>query len=150
MAGFIGQAAYSVDARGRVAVPARMRNAMNPEAKGAFIITRGFEQSINLFPLDRWQDIVSEISSRNAYNRETRLFKRNLLMWAEEVTLDGQGRIGIPKTLADLAGITDRALIIGQLDHIEIWQPERYEAFIAEADESYEELAERVMGWQDG
>lgn len=146
MAGFKGQAAYAVDAKGRVAIPAKMRAAMSPEAKGTFTITRGFEHCIFVYPLDRWQSIEAEISALNVYNRETRNFVRNILMWADEVPLDGQGRISIPKPLAEFAGIGDRALIIGALDHLEIWSPERFEAYLDDQPEDYESLAERVMG----
>ena len=61
MAGFKGQASYSIDAKGRVAIPAKMRNAMNPEAKGTFTVTRGFEKCIFLYPLDRWTEMEQEI-----------------------------------------------------------------------------------------
>ena len=67
-------------------------------------------------------------------------------MWAEEVTLDAQGRIGVPKTLAEYAGITDRALIIGALDHIEIWNPDSFRLYLERQETDYETLAERVMG----
>jgi MraZ protein len=67
-------------------------------------------------------------------------------MWAEEVTLDAQGRIGIPRTLADFAGITERALIIGALDHIEIWNPDAFRSYLDAQETDYETLAERVMG----
>ena len=146
MAGFKGQAEYSVDAKGRIAIPAKMRNALNPEAKNTFTITRGFERCIFLYPMDHWLTIEAEMSGLNAYSRETRDFVRSILMWADEVTLDGQGRIGIPKSLAEFANVTDRALIIGALDHVEIWNPSDFQSYVEEQGEDYESLAERVMG----
>jgi MraZ protein len=146
MAGFKGQAEYSVDSKGRVAIPAKMRNALNPEAKNTFTITRGFEQCIYVYPLDQWETIEAEMSALNAYNRDSRNFMRSVLMWADEVSLDGQGRIGIPKTLAEFAGVSDRALIIGALDHIEIWNPDSFQRLMDEQGQEYEKLAEQVMG----
>lgn len=146
MAGFKGQAEYSVDSKGRVAIPAKMRSALNPEAKNSFTITRGFEKCIFLYPLDQWITIEAEMSSLNAYNRNARNFVRSILMWADEVTLDAQGRIGIPKTLAEFAGVDDRAMIIGALDHIEIWNPEAFQRHMDEQAQEYETLAEQVMG----
>ncbi|GIV60104.1 division/cell wall cluster transcriptional repressor MraZ [Rhodocaloribacter litoris] len=146
MARFKGQASYSVDSKGRVAIPAKMRSAMNPEAKNTFTITRGFEQCIFLYPLDKWEAIEDEFEQLNLYQRESRDFVRIILMWAEEVTLDGQGRVRIPETLMDYARITDKALIIGALDHIEIWNPELFDAYINSKAERYETLAEQVMG----
>ena len=146
MAGFKGQAEYSVDSKGRVAIPAKMRNALNPEAKNTFTVTRGFENCIFVYPLDQWETIEAELSSLNGYNRSARDFRRSVLMWADEVSLDGQGRIGIPKTLAEFAGVSDRALIIGALDHIEIWNPDAFQQHMNEQDQEYEALAEHVMG----
>lgn len=146
MAGFKGQAEYSVDSKGRVAIPAKMRSAVNPAAKGAFTLTRGFEECIFLYPADRWEEIEEDISSLNTFNREARAFSRIIMMWAEEVTPDGQGRVSLPKSLMEFAGITDRALIIGSLDHIEIWDPARFEAYLNQEVGNYETLAEQVMG----
>ena len=146
MAGFKGQAEYSVDAKSRLAIPAKMRAVLNPEAKNTFTITRGFEQCIFLYPLDRWEAIESELNALNSYSRAARNFVRNVLMWADEVQLDAQGRIGLPKVLAEMAGVTDRALVIGALDHIEIWNPERFQSYLNEQEDDYETLAERVMG----
>ena len=145
MAGFKGQAEYSVDEKGRVAIPAKMRAVLKPEAKGTFTATRGFEQCIFLYPLDRWEEIEEQMMSLNLYQREARNFVRQLLRWAEEVTLDRQGRIVLPKPLMEFAGIKDRALIIGALDHIEIWNPATFDQFVNREMESYETLAERVM-----
>ena len=146
MAGFKGQASYSVDTKGRAAIPAKMRNAMNPEAKGTFTVTRGFEKCIFLYPLDRWKQMEEEIGALSTYDREARAFTRRIMMWADEVTLDGQGRIGIPKPLMEYAGIKDRALILGAYDRIEIWDPATFEHYLNEETADYETLAERVMG----
>lgn len=146
MAGFKGQASYSVDTKGRAAIPAKMRNAMNPEAKGTFTVTRGFEKCIFLYPLDRWKEMEEEIGALSTYDREARAFTRRIMMWADEVTLDGQGRIGIPKPLMEYAGIKDKALILGAYDRIEIWDPAIFEQYLNEETADYETLAERVMG----
>lgn len=146
MPSFKGQAEYSVDSKGRVAIPAKMRNAMNPEAKATFTITRGFERCIFLYPMDHWEQMEEEIGQLNMYNRETRDFVRTILMWADEVTLDGQGRASLPKPLMEFAGISDKALIIGALDHVEIWDPETFSGYLNQQTADYETLAERVMG----
>ncbi len=145
MARFKGQAEYSVDDKGRVAIPAKMRSAMTPEAEGTFIITRGLEQCIFLYPKDRWAEIEERIGGLNMFQRESREFARRILMWAEEAVLDKQGRVSLPKPLMEFAGIQEKALIIGAFDHIEIWDLDVWEAHINEAVEDYETLAERVM-----
>lgn len=143
---FKGQAEYSVDSKGRVAIPAKMRNVLRPEAKGSFTVTRGFENCIFLYPMDQWSNIEEEIAGLNMYSRETRDFVRIIMMWADEVSLDGQGRITIPKSLVDFADLDDKALILGAFDHIEIWNPDRFDEYLNKQPEDYETLAERVMG----
>ena len=144
MASFKGQAEYSVDSKGRVAIPARMRNALNPDANNGFTITRGFEQCILLFPLDEWAKREAEIARLNTYRSEARSFVRTIMRWADEVTLDGQGRIVVPKNLISFAGLKDAVLIIGVLDRIEIWNPDVFAAQ-AEQEADYSEVAERIF-----
>jgi MraZ protein len=146
MAGFKGQAEYSVDGKGRIAIPAKMRNALNPEAKGTFTVTRGFEKCVTLYALDHWERLEQQMSGLNTYKADARHFVRLVMMWAEEVSLDAQGRIGVPKQLLEFAGIDDRALIIGSLNHIEIWNPETFSSHLSAQDVEYDDLAEQVMG----
>ena len=146
MAGFKGQAEYSVDSKGRVAIPAKMRSTLNPEAKKTFTITRGFDDCIFLYPLDTWEKKEEEMAQLNMYDRETRAFVRGIMRWADEVSLDSQGRITLPKNLVELARISDSATIIGSFDHIEIWDPDVFDAYLNEQSADYETLAERVMG----
>ena len=145
MAGFKGQAEYSVDSKGRVAIPAKMRSALNPEAKSTFTMTRGFERCVFLYPQDRWTEMEEEFATLSPFNREARAFVRNIVRWAEEVVLDKQGRIGLSKPLMEFAELSERALIIGALDHIEIWDPDVFDGYLNEQTEDYETLAERVM-----
>lgn len=146
MAGFKGQAEYSVDDRGRIAIPAKMRSVLNPEAKSTFTITRGFERCIFLYPLDQWMVMEEQIGSLSTYNADARNFTRRIMMWAEEVSLDEkQGRIVIPKPLMEFAGIKDKGLVLGAYDRIEIWNPEVFEQYLNEETDDYETLAERVM-----
>ncbi|PSQ74172.1 MAG: division/cell wall cluster transcriptional repressor MraZ, partial [Bacteroidetes bacterium QH_6_64_77] len=100
---FKGQAEYSVDSKGRVAIPAKMRKSMSPAANETFTITRGFEDCIFLYPMDRWSSIEEEIEELSMYDREVRNFVRLIMRWASEVSLDGQGRISIPNPLLDFA-----------------------------------------------
>jgi MraZ protein len=142
---FKGQAEYSVDSKGRVSIPAKMRGVLNPEAQNTFTITRGFEECIFLYPLDQWAEIEEAIGSLNMFNPDARTFVRAIMMWADEATLDGQGRVTISRPLLDFADVDGRALIIGAFDHIEIWDPDRFDEYMDQQPDDYETLAERVM-----
>ena len=114
---FKGQAEYSVDSKGRVAIPAKMRKSLSPAANETFTITRGFEDCIFLYPMDEWADIEEEIDELSMYDREVRNFVRLIMRWASEVSLDGQGRISIPNPLIDFAGLDDSAHLGGVRPH---------------------------------
>ena len=150
MAGFKGQAENSIDDKGRVALPAKMRRALHPDAGETFVATRGLERCVFLYPANVWEDVEEKIGNLNTFQSETRAFTRNILMWAEDTKLDGQHRISLPKSLLDFAGLSagngSKALFIGALDHIEIWDPEIFEAYINGQASDYESVAERVMG----
>ncbi len=96
--------------------------------------------------MDQWKLKEDEYSSLNTNDREARHLVRMILMWAEEVSLDGQGRISLPKSLSEYAGIGDKALIIGNMDRIELWNPEAFSTYLQENSEDQESLVQKVMG----
>lgn len=146
MPGFKGQVTYSVDGKGRVAIPARMRACMSPEAGNTLVTTRGFEQCIFAYPLDEWQKIEKQISELNPYNRQHRAFTRRFMRWAEEVVLDAKGRVALQPPLLEYAGIEKTSLILGSQRYIEIWNPDRFSEYLDAETIDYETLAAEVMG----
>jgi MraZ protein len=148
MAGFKGKYEHTVDDKGRVSLPSKIRKSLNPEANDSFVITRGYENSLVLYPLDAWNRYEEQMrSGLNQHREEDRLFIRMIMMWAQDVTLDRQSRIMIPKELTEIAGITTQVLIIGALEKIELWSPEHFHAYNERyADTTYEAVAARVMG----
>jgi len=148
MAGFKGKYEHAVDDKGRVSLPSKLRKNLSPEANDSFVITRGYEFSLDLFPMDVWNQLEDELRSKlNKHREEDRLFLRTLMMWAQEVTLDRQSRIMIPQELMEFAGVTEKVIIIGALEKIEIWSPESFRSYHERnADQTYESVAARVMG----
>lgn len=144
--GFKGQYENVIDEKGRVAIPAKMRRALSPEANDTFTATRGFERCVFLYPLDRWEAMEREFLRLNPYQRETRDFIRTITRWAEDVTLDRQGRIVLPRRLMEFAGLSTEAVVVGSLDRIEIWDPKVFAEHLAASEADYEVVAERVMG----
>ena len=146
MPSFKGQYEHSVDNKGRVSFPAKLRKALNPQAQERFTILRGLEPCLYLYPEDEWLKVEEQLSRINSFTKEGRTVKRNFLRFAEDVSLDNQNRIPLPSTLMDWAGIDGKAIFIGSGERIEVWSPEKLE----EVDEglsfeSYQELFERVM-----
>ena len=148
MSFFKGRETYSVDDKGRIAIPAKMRKSMSPESMETFVVTRGPDEDpcIYAYPLDEWQKVEGELSGLNQYNDRDRFFLRTLLYWADELVFDKQHRVMLPKALVEFARIEKTALIIGAMDHLEIWNPEIFESYLTKRHESYAEVAETVMG----
>jgi MraZ protein len=143
---FLGSYNYTVDAKGRVAIPAKLRKYVSPEANNTFILTRGAGKYIDLYPMDYWKELTSEkLNSLNTFNPKDMLFLRMFLEHAIEENLDGQSRLLLPKSLIEHAGIEKDVLILGAVKKIEIWNPAVYEAYIADSSASYEEIAAEVM-----
>lgn len=145
MAFFKGQEIYSIDQKGRVNVPLKMRKQLSPESNNTFTITRGQDSCVVAYPLDEWRKYEERFEQLNQYDSKNRFFLRKLLMWSEEVTLDGQNRISIPKKLLDFAGISKKTLIVGMVDHIELWNPDTFDEYLEKQDESYEDVSAKVM-----
>jgi len=145
MAFFKGQETFSIDAKNRINIPAKMRKSIAPEANNTFTLTRGQDKCITAYPLDEWRKYEEKFESLNQYDPKNRYFLRTILSWSEEVGLDGQQRLMVPKKLIDFAEIDKKVTIVGVGDHIEIWNPDHYDAYLQQFDESYEEIASKVM-----
>ncbi len=148
MSFFKGREIYSVDSKGRVNIPAKMRKSMAPEANDTFVITRGPDDDpcIYAYPLDEWKKFEENLKQLNQFNELERFFLRTLLYWADEVTLDKQFRIMLPKSLIDFTKIEKETLILGAMDHLELWDPKIFESYLSKKTQSYATIAESVMG----
>jgi MraZ protein len=145
MSSFKGSYAYSVDKKGRMNIPARLRKYVSPEANDTFVLTRGFEQCLFVYPLDEWSKLEESIRQLSPTNPQHRYFTRTLLENAVESQLDGQSRIIIPTGLLHLAAIENEVLILGVLERIEIWNPNIYREYQKKQPESYENIAQTVL-----
>lgn len=146
MPSFKGEYEHSVDSKGRVAFPAKLRKALNPDANEYFTLIRGMEPCLYLYPSDEWSAVEDYLSKLDKFSREGRTVKRNFLRYAEDFSLDKQNRIPLPTHLKEYAEIDGTAIFIGSGELIEIWAPEKLEEVDAGlSQESYEELFEKVM-----
>jgi len=144
---FKGQYEHSVDNKGRVALPAKLRKYLSPDAQDNFTILRGIEPCLYLYPQDEWKFVEDKLSELNSFSRKGRTVKRNFLRFAEDVSLDKQNRISLSSDLMKYSKIDSTAIFIGSGERIEIWSPEKLEEIDSMLDsESYEELFEQVMG----
>ncbi len=150
MPSFKGEYEHSVDAKGRVAFPAKLRKALNPDAQENFTLLRGLEPCLYLYPKDEWEQVERKLSGINSFTKQGRTVKRNFLRFAEDLSLDKQNRIPLPSHLMNWAAIDGTAIFIGSGERIEIWSPEKLEEVDSNLSfESYQDLFEQVMGDND-
>ncbi|MFC2083879.1 division/cell wall cluster transcriptional repressor MraZ [Bacteroidota bacterium] len=143
---FLGSFKYSIDAKGRISIPARLRKFVNPEANDTFVLTRGLVKCIVIYPMDHWKQLVAgKLNRLNAFDPIDTNFLRMFLQEAAEDKLDSQSRLLIPKNLIDFAGIEREVLIIGVNQFIEVWNPEVYKSYLEANKRPYEEIAKEVM-----
>jgi len=145
MSSFKGSYAYSVDGKGRINIPARLRKYVSPEANDTFVVTRGYEQCLFVYPLDEWNRLELSIRQLSPTNPKHRFFTRTLLENATECQLDGQSRITVPKELLQLGSIENEVLILGVLERIELWNPKIYDQYRKGQTETYENIAQTVL-----
>jgi len=145
MSSFKGSYNYSVDDKGRINIPAKLRKFLSPEANETFVITRGYERCLFVYPFDEWERLERTIRELSTTDRQNRFFTRTLLEMATDSTLDGQSRITVPKELLQYAKIENDVLILGVLERIELWNPAVYQEYRGTQEEPYEAVAQRVL-----
>ncbi len=130
---FAGRYEHSLDTKGRLVLPARLRSAF--DGQGGYL-TKGAEGCVALWPHERYQHKLAdlEVQAEEAGTREARA-KERIFASAEQVTPDSQGRIPVAAYLQDFAGLDPaRVLVRGANRIVELWKPERWERLEALAD----------------
>ena len=146
---FIGQFEYSLDSKGRLAIPSAFRKALGQGTKKTLVITKGLDQCLVLMAINEWEVVADKLSRLYATRKKHRQFVRWMTRYATFVRHDSQGRIVIPQTLIELAELEKNVVIIGALNKIEIWNP----ALLTKAEEElgridgteFEDLADDIM-----
>lgn len=142
-----GKEEHSVDNKGRLSIPAKMRKSVSPEAGDSYMLTRGIDKCLALYPIDTWKNVAKRYAGLDLSIPRNRYVVNMINSWTEDVNLDAQQRIVIPKRHLDFAGIENKVLVIGMTDHIEIWDPQEHAAWESkfEADMPFEVLFAEVM-----
>jgi MraZ protein len=148
MAGLLGEFVVSLDDKGRLRLPAALKGQIAPAVNGRFVINRGFEKCLTMYPYDEWEQVSAKVNKLNTFVKRNREFARTFFRGATEVTLDGADRILLPKLLADYAGVGKEVLLTARNNVIEIWNKDTYDALMDMDSDAYADLAEDVMGDQ--
>jgi len=146
---FTGEYAYSLDSKGRVNIPAKFRQVLSEDNENTFVIARGMDPCIWVYPLAQWKEIETNLRSLSSLSKIHRTFVRNTARYASPSTYDKQGRITLTPSLIEYAGLEKDALIIGMVNKMEIWNPVQMDKTDKETIKidpaAYDELAEKII-----
>lgn len=117
----VGSYNHKLDSKGRTVLPARFRG----ELGNSVVATIGFDRCIALYSNSQWEAFMGKVKELPSFKKKTREFRRVLLSMAVEQDIDGAGRILLPSILREYAGAEQDITIIGQEDHVEIWDTKR-------------------------
>ncbi|MCK9203840.1 MAG: division/cell wall cluster transcriptional repressor MraZ [Bacteroidales bacterium] len=145
----IGEFECRLDEKSRIILPAALKKQISPEAEDKFVINRGFEGCLVLYPHDIWKKTTENINKLNLYIRDNRRFVRFFYNGATELALDSQNRLLLPKSLLGFAGIEKEIILFAYSDRIEVWNKSTYQQLLSKEPEDFAQLAEKVMGKQD-
>ena len=121
---FIGEYTYSLDAKGRVNIPSKFRQTLSTDNQNTFVITRGLDSCIWVYPLVQWKEIEENLRKLSSLSSIHRAFVRNTARYATPSTYDKQGRINLTPSLINFASLKKDVLIIGMVNKMEIWDPQ--------------------------
>ncbi len=133
----IGEYHHTLDDKGRVAVPAKLRVA----CKKGTILTRGLDHSLVLFPRDAWQIFVATLQALPWQQTETRALVRLFMAGASEVELDGSGRVLVPEHLRAYAHLEREVVFLGLGNRLELWNKTAWEASIQATEAQADSIA---------
>jgi MraZ protein len=137
MSRFRGRYDYTIDAKGRVNVPAKFRKALAPSADETFVICRGPDRGLRAYPQDAWEEFEDRLAALPS-TPDTERMARQLFSTVTDSRLDSQGRIILSPVQIKISGISKDVTLIGRPGYIEIWNTRRFEEYTG-ADEHFED-----------
>jgi len=137
---FIGEYSHTIDEKGRMAVPSKMRRELGSGA----VVTRGIDNCLWLFPKKEWQTLAEKLSSLPLSDANSRAFSRLMLAGAMEVEFDSQGRALLPGYLRTYADLKKNAVVAGLYSRLEIWDAEKWSEYKERTEKATEQIAKHM------
>lgn len=141
-----GEYECNLDAKGRLRLPSSLIRQLDGKDALSFVINRGFEKCLMLYPSDVWERKAKEVNQLNIYNTKQRNFKRYFYRGATKVSPDSADRILLPKSLLEYANMEKEVILFAYHEQVEIWSREAYEQMLDQEPEEFSSLAEDVFG----
>lgn len=131
---FLGSHAINMDAKGRMAIPTKIRESLSSICDGRVVVTAHTEERCLLvYPESQWQEILPQIENLPNLNKSSRRVQRLLIGYATPLEMDSNGRILLPPTLREYAGLEKKTMLVGQGKKFELWSEERWFSWLDES-----------------
>ncbi len=128
---FYGSHSINMDAKGRIAIPTRVRELLQETCSGRIVVTAHTEnRCLHVFPEPQWEEILPKIEAFPSFNKISRRAKLLLMGHASPLELDANGRVLLPPTLREYAGMEKKLMLVGQGKSMELWCEEQFSAYI--------------------
>ena len=137
----MGEHHHNIDEKNRLVIPSKFRTELGVE----FVITRGLDKCLFIYPSKEWENIVTKIGSLPFTQKDARNFTRFFMSGADICSLDSSGRVSIASPLVEYAGLTKECVIIGANDRLEIWSQEAWNAFLNDNMDNFSDIAENLF-----
>ena len=145
----MGEYDCKIDSKGRMRMPSQLLKQLGEAESHTFVLNRGFEKCLMIYPEANWDKITKEIDNLNVYNEKQRQFQRYFYRGASKVTTDGMERILLPKRLKEWAGLEKEVVLFAYNDRVEVWDKEAYDNMLMNEPEDFSALAQEVMAKKD-
>ncbi|MFC0271187.1 division/cell wall cluster transcriptional repressor MraZ [Metabacillus herbersteinensis] len=138
---FMGEYHHTIDIKGRMIVPSKFRDGLGE----TFVLTRGLDSCLFGYPMSEWKVIEEKLKALPLTKKDARAFTRFFFSGAIECELDKQGRVNIASPLLQYAKLEKECVVIGVSNRIELWSQSNWEKYVAEQEDSFEEIAENMI-----
>jgi len=137
---FMGEYSHTIDTKGRLIVPSKFRELLGDE----FVLTKGLDGCLSIYPMDEWKAFEEKLKALPLTNKNERTFSRFFVAGATACELDKQGRILVPATLREFAGLEKDVILTGNITRIEIWSKAKWSE-----NSNYDDMDTIAEGMQD-
>lgn len=137
---FMGEYSHSIDTKGRLIIPSKFREGLGEE----FVLTKGLDGCLSIYPMEEWNIFEKKLEALPLTNKNARKFSRFFVAGATLCELDKQGRILVPATLREFAGLEKDVVLTGNLNRIEVWSKAKWNE-----NNDYDDMDAIAEGMQD-
>jgi len=138
---FMGEFQHTIDEKGRIIIPAKFRDSLGT----SFVLTRGLDNCLFVYPMEEWHALEQKLKRLPLMKADARAFSRFFFSGATECELDKQGRVNIPKNLAEYAKLEKDCVILGVTNRVEIWSKQVWDEYYQNSQQSFNEIAEKLV-----